>query len=641
MLGIGFYGALAFGLGLLVPLGKADGPNSIGLRFVAGIACLILALYATMVLLAVPLRHSMLLIGALAAAGWIRAALQNRILDLSEAIVHPALILPAFAAIVASVYGPIDYIPYLVDEFTNWIGVSRIIHWADSYEAVRKTIYLPGYTPGWRLLLLAPWQVTGAIDHGLSTAAPFILHVATLALIYDLTVILIRRSGALPPAMSQGAAWLILLLFLTAEGMGRLWTFEMLIEQPQIYMLSAATLLVLRAELSPLMLRPLYALAGIVLAAGFLLKNAVLAAAPAALLVAALALITSEAPITERLREGAVRAALLLLPLAITMLSWTAIVPSDNCLSSPMSVFTAGKGASYDAIDLARRFIGALGTYVLQYKLAVTLTAAAGLALGIYLGLWRAVLFSTVFAAVYFASLYWYHLGCFGEYYYRELNSIPRFSRVPIQVLHTLGLLLLATGILGLANARWPGIAVKRGTMLTCIGLAIGLSAWHVRQTYRTVADLTTRAHQKVDPRIAEMQMASAFIERRIGLNPTAQPTLAILGQGQDGDVRAYATYFSHRPVPGGHVSLFRVHPGTSWSPNPLNVWQAHVTAEAVIEELATADILWPLQLDPWLTEQLRILVADEACITRLPNVALVRTVTGDVTRFQCHAKDS
>ena len=639
MLGIGFYSALALGLGLLVPLDKAHGSDSIGLRFTAGIACLILALYATIALLALPLRLSVLIIGAFAATGWIRAAAQSRMLDLREALAHPAIVLPASAAIVAAAYGQIDYRPYLVDEFTNWIGVSRLIHWAGSYEAVRETIYLPGYTPGWRLLLLAPWQVTGAIDHGLSAAAPFVLHVATLALLYDLTVILIRRSGALPPAKSRGAAWVVMLLFLAAEGLGRLWTFEMLIEQPQIYMLSAAALLVLRAELSSSTPHPLYALAGLVLAAGFLLKNAVLATVPAALLVAALPLATSEAPFVERLREGAVRAALLLLPLIVTMLSWTAIAPSDTCLSSPFSVFTTRQETSYDAIDLARRFSSAVGTYVLHYKPVVTLAAAAGLTMAVYLRLWRAILFSTVFVAVYLASLYWYHLGCFGEYYYRELNSIPRFSRVPIQVLHTLGLLLLATGALGVANARWPGMAAKRGVVLACIGLALGLAAWQVRQTYRTIVDLTTRAYQNVDPRIDEMRQAALFVERHAGRLLPERPVLAVLSQGQDGDVRSYAEYFARRPGNNGSMSIFMVHGQSSWAPIPINTWQSAIAPGALARELGSLDILWPTHVDSWLITELRELVPDAECLKRLPHDVLLRDRDAPVPRFACRGK--
>lgn len=207
MLGILFYGALAVGLGLLLPFAKEDEHGTIGLRFVGGSALLILTLYATAVVMALPLRSAVSLVGAIAALGWVRGALSFRQLDLAEVALHPAVILPAAAAAVAAAYGRVDYVPYSIDEFTNWIGASRIIHWAGSYEAVRETLYLGGYTPGWRLLLLAPWQASEDIDHGLSAAATLTLHVGTLALLYDIVVLALRRDATMPVTVARGSAW--------------------------------------------------------------------------------------------------------------------------------------------------------------------------------------------------------------------------------------------------------------------------------------------------------------------------------------------------------------------------------------------------------------------------------------------------
>lgn len=640
MLGILFYGSLTFGLGLLVPLNRTDDHGGVGLRFVAGTALLVLALYATTVVAALSLRVAIGLIALIATAGWIHGALSAWRFSFADTVLHPAFVLPAAAATVAAAYGRLDYVPYLVDEFTNWIGASRVIHWAGSYEAVRQTLYLAGYTPGWRLLLLAPWQVTGVIDHGLSAAAPLVLHVATLALVYDIALLALRRDAAMTVVTARAAAWLALLLFLTAEGMGRLWTFEMLIEQPQIYVLSAVALLVLRAELTPQLLRILYAIAGLVLAAGFLLKNAVLAAAPGALLIAALPLATRQTPLAERLREFALRAATLLLPLLVTMISWNIVAPQDGCLSSPLSILTARQNPAYDTYDLARRFASAVGSYVLQYKLPVSLAAMAGLALGLYLRLFRGVLFCAAFALVYFISLYWYHLGCFGDYYFHELNSIPRFTRVPVQVAHALGLVLLIVGVALLRRRQWVGVVSNRAALGSGAALALALGLWQIHLTHRTVVDLTTRIYQNADPRIGEMRQAAAFVERHAGKLLPLRPVIAVLGQGQDGDVRAYAEYFARHPVPGGSTSAFSVHFATSWAPTPANTWQTAAGTGTLARELASIDLLWPIQIDLWLLSELRPLVSDEACLTSMPQHALVRERDTPIARFRCQPKD-
>lgn len=321
MLGVIFYGGLAYGLGLIVPGRRSDDGAVAGLRFVVGISFLLIALYVFGVLLSLSMRNTVAVAAALAACGWIRAARGPKAASRLDAIAHPALVLPLLGLVVVLANGGVGYVPYLIDEFTNWIGVSRLIHWAGSYDAIRETVHLPGYTPGWRLLLAAPWQVTGHIDLGLSAAAPFVLHVAVLALIYDMVVLVLRRDAELPAARLYG--WLALLLLLASEAMGRLWTYEMLTEQPQIYLLSAAGLLLLRAELVPTARLVSYCAAGFVLAAGFLLKNAIAAAAPGAALVALLPLFERRRPLRERLQESLIVAAALLAPLLAAMASGT------------------------------------------------------------------------------------------------------------------------------------------------------------------------------------------------------------------------------------------------------------------------------------------------------------------------------
>lgn len=637
MLGIVFYSGLAYGLGLLVP--RQAQMNSPGLRFAAGAVLLIIAIYACAVVFALSLGMSVAAIAALAALGWGRAALGFDRDALASAATHPAFLLPLLGIAAVWAHGGIGYAPYLIDEFTNWIGVSRIIHWAGSYEAVRETLYLPGYTPGWRLLPLMPWQITGNMEFGWSAAAPFVLHVAVLALVYDLIVEALQRDSRLPAWMCRLAGWLVFLLILTAEAMGRLWTSEMLVEQPQIYLLSAALLLLLRAEMAAGARHALHWAAGAALAAGFLLKNAVAAAAPGALLVAVTPLFNRKRPLGARVQESVLIGAALLAPLAAALLSWNAIAPPDGCLASPLSVLSTGIPPTYDPADLARRFGAAVGAYLLAYKLPVTIAAAIGIALGAYVGFFRGTLLWFGFTSAYFAALYWYHLTCFGDYYYQELNSIPRFTRVPLQAFHALGLVLLIVAPLRLGIARHSqGLPIARSAAIAaCAALTLVLGAWQLRQTYRSVVDLSSRAYQIVDPRIAEMRDATAFVRLHAGRDLPARPRLAILGQGQDGDVRGYAVYFALQPAPQGPTPLFDVHGRTSWAPVASNVWQTTATVEDVIRELAAVDILWPVSLDPWLISAvLSRLVADPACLARLPNVAMVREA-GD--RFRCLAK--
>lgn len=647
MQGILTLSVLVAGLGLLYP-GEREGDANIGTRLAAGVSLLLIAYYALSVLLKIPLRMGFYGVGALALTGFTLGVFRASYDRLREVVLHPAVLLTLLAVTAVVAHHGVDYIPFTTDEFTNWIGVSRQIHWAGSYESVRESLSLPGYTPGWRLLLLLPWQLTGAMEYGHSAAVPLILHIAALALIFDLLTDVLRREASLPPGIARLWAWLVLLLLLAAEGMGRLWTHELLVEQPQVYTISMAALLILKAELRHGQRHVLYLTAGLVLGAGYLIKNAALATLPAAVLVAAVPILSTGSK-RENLRDAAICATALIVPPAFVVISWGAIAPVDGCLASPRQLLILSASAfEHNWIDLARRYGAAVLSYVAGYKLVLTVAAAAGFVLASRHRLIRAALFWAIFSGVYLISLYWFHLTCFGDYLFQELNSIPRFTRVPLQVFHTIGLVLLTISII----LSWPlylrgqlaPLARIAGTRLSVVGAAIVvvmLAGWQVRGVHRTVIDLSTRAFQNIDPRIAEMADASNFVVANAGSLFPARPAMAILGQGQDRDVLAYASYFgTRRGSSGVPEPVYELYRATSWAPEAMNVWQMRSSPEHLAASLRDVDILWPIQVDAWLREVLTDLVPDHECVAALPRFALVRhvTVSGNV-EFRCVSK--
>lgn len=646
MLGILTYAALAAGFGQYLPTGGLKDDN-FGLRLSVGYALLLIVFFLSAVVAKTALRASLALTVVLAAAGLVIAVRRSQ-RHRAVPWLHPGVVLLALGAGAVLANGGIGYVPYLHDEFTNWIGASRFIHWAGRYEEVRQTIHLPGYTPGWRLLLLLPWQVGGEIELGLSAAAPFVFHVAVLALVFDMVRRCLRQDAGLNPAASQLWAWVVVLLFLAAEGMGSLWTRELLIEQPQIYASSAVVLLILRSELWDEDRPALYLAAGLLLAAGYLLKNAALAAVPAIALLALLPLLEAGRPWAARLRDAAVAGTRLLGPVMLVMIAWGALAPADSCITSPRALLTGSGTIDYDWVDLARRFTSAVAGYVASYKLVLTVAAVAGLLSSVWAGYFRAVLVWAGFTAIYMASLYWFHLTCFGDYYFHELNSIPRFTRVPLQIMHALGLTALVILAVRAAHRRpimaaWPvGRLQRRPALILAAGLVVALGLWQVRSVGRSVLDVTTRELQRGDPRIGEMIAASRFIERHAGRDLPARPSLAVLAQGMDNSVLAYAEFHGLRQGAGGPKSVFVLYPRISWAPEPQNIWQTGASAAEVVTSLKEIDVLWPIRLDAWLREVLAELVPDRACLDALPEFALVRSAapSGEV-EFRCVRKAS
>ena len=190
-----------------------------------------------------------------------------------EVVIHPAIILPVAAGILITLRGHIDYLPYTVDEFTNWLGGAKTIHLNGGYAAIRETIYLPGYTPGWRLALLLPWQIDGAMDLGRSAAAGFVLHAGLVAIMFDI----VRWEAAERLKLSSAGAvgsWIAVLVFLAAQGTGTLWPYTLLIEQPQIYFYAGTGFLLFALRTDTDIPSNTFLYIGLTLTGGYLVKSA-------------------------------------------------------------------------------------------------------------------------------------------------------------------------------------------------------------------------------------------------------------------------------------------------------------------------------------------------------------------------------
>ena len=126
-------------------------------------------------------------------------------------------------------------------------------------------------------------------------------------------------------------------------------------------------------------------------------------------------------------------------------------------MSSPFATLTAAAlsdAFARDWADLGARFIAATGSYILGYKTPVLIIACVGLYFTCVQKRPAALIALVSFAAIYLVSLYWYHLSCFGEFYFTRLNSIERFTRVVLQPLHALGLLGFTLVALSLVQGR-------------------------------------------------------------------------------------------------------------------------------------------------------------------------------------------
>ena len=648
MLGIIFYTYTAIGLGLLLPAIRATKFLNFGARFTAGYSLLTLYIYVAHILVRLSLDLTVWSVLILATIGIGYSFYREKFRYLSTILMHPTFILIVIGMIGVLMNGGIDYIPFTIDEFTNWLGASREIYLHGDYESVRKSLHLSGYTPGWRLLLLLPWQIAGAIEEGLSAAAPFVLHTAVAALVFDIAVYLFRSVGRFSETSSVAFGWVFLVMLLGAEAMGKLWTYSLLIEQPQIYSTSAVFLfLYLSSKLASSEETPkstLYIYAGITLAACYLIKAAAILLIPTIAIFAAVPILSRHfifCPTWKlRLRFGL----LTLVPVLIILVTWTIMNPSSPGVGSPISTLSwlvSGDYGDRDVFDLGNRYFSAIWNYTSSYKLLITVGAMLGALLVLLRRRDGSLLLWTGFVILYFASLYWAHLAILSEYDYQSLVSIQRYTRVPLQIFHVLGLMFLLEFVLSVLvqKERWASFFRTKKMIFIAVLIILLFGGWQMRSVYRTVIDTSTRAYQNIDQRILEVKSAATFINSKRGKTITEFPKIVFIAQPLDRSSTGFAKYFSLFKDDAGRVfSSFKAAVLSSWPREPKYDYQNSLILEEYRNLLRTADVIWPIKIDVTLTTMIVQLGVNEKCVSQLLEHVIVKQLNVENEYF-CYRK--
>ncbi len=604
MLGLLLYWLVAFGWGGLAHRFLLRDRAFPGAAFAVGAAIPLTVYPALHLYLGASLTIAAYLVTAAAIAGLVIWARGVSRAEVRAFALHPVVVLPVLAGLVVAVGGggDLDYLPYTTDEFANWIGQAQDIYMAGELRDMRNTINHPGYTPGYRLMMAFPWFFFDTLDFGSSATAPLILHVAAIGILYDFTSRAIDKVIPNGDPFHQPILWVFVLLLTAAEGMGRLWSYTLLIEPPQIYV--GVILLGLFLILNDARMKAAHVgwwlAIGLVAGAGYFVKSAgllmVIAAAMAVLLFEWRAgrLISTQSLIKVLLTVG---------PGVLLKVAWSQGIETTSCLSAPLSVLTGtgGNRAGLEIWDvLAVRFVDQTGMYILTYKWPVTLVAVAGWAYALWRGQWLALSVWTLFAGAYLLAIYVFHLVCFGPYYFETLNSIPRFTRVPLQMLQSIG---LAFAFIGAANLVLPGVLRRLGNrpnkaIFVCL-LAVPIVALGAWQTYAlnwTREDVTHRSLQPVDPRLDEVHALSLAVQNEFRDTARWPVRVAFIDQGGDQTPIFYGGFFSKRWDGDRLFRAFHIGMPVSW---PTDI-------ERFADAAQQADIIWAIKIDPWQTDALQ-----------------------------------
>ena len=200
-MGLLTYTFLAVGLGCWLNGPSRSGLSAYGLRLVFGFAATIILLFVFGVVGRLSVDHALWIVSIIAGAGLVYRfrACRWRI-DWLTIARHPTSVLLVAGWLAIILNGGIGYLPYTGDEFSHWLANPLRINAFGSWAAARDSLHHAGYVPGWALLVLLPWQPLAEVDFGASAAAPFVLHVAAVALIFDLVAVRVVARGDMPSA---------------------------------------------------------------------------------------------------------------------------------------------------------------------------------------------------------------------------------------------------------------------------------------------------------------------------------------------------------------------------------------------------------------------------------------------------------
>ncbi|MBX9633921.1 MAG: hypothetical protein K2X44_02975, partial [Magnetospirillum sp.] len=422
----------------------------------------------------------------------------------------------------------------------------------------------------------------------------------------------------------------LILAALAVEASWKLAPTNLLIEKPQIYALAACVFLCVLAGERKIGLTRTGLHLGLAFSAGYLVKVSMLAFAPAlALLWAFITL--------QRYRRGekilalAAAAMALAAPVLLTLGIWKVIGPSHGCMSDPLAVFASLLGGNSDgsARDLLVRFVGAELDYLHAFKLPLTMAAGAGLALTLLSPRLAAIpLALALYVALYFGALYAYHLGCFGAYYFQELNSIDRFTRVPLRVLHLTGLILPALAF----APRLSACTVRRGTVAILAVIVLALGARQVQQLNHSFATMANREDSTPEQvaMVRTIRSEAALVSAAVQHRPELARRPLMIAQGSSGYEVVIANYFA--------LGQFRLPDLWSWGPTPANVWMAPASIGQMRETLMGASLIWPVTVDAWMSAVLNELIRDHDCRTRTTDYLLIPVpAAGELTCLRIH----
>jgi hypothetical protein len=577
--------AVPLGLALLPPAARLHAVGLPGLAYFCGWAVTILVLFIAGVL-GFPLSCAAWALCVAAAASLIRALVARRFAR--GALFHPLAVLPVLAAVPILVSMPVVYEIYVWDAWTNWVGWARQIVVADAIYRPDMWIATRGDVPGWPLAMALPSFVSGTFDAPDAWAVAISLHVALLALLYDLARILFRDLAKAGEGAARLAAWVFVLLALGAELTWTLLPELLLIEEPQYFFLAGGFLAV-GTGIATQRPGPALAASTLLMAAAFVFKTSFVAFAPAYLLSVAYLLFAVGAGWRIDGRRLFALAGIVSALVAVS-LAWSWAAPSARCQADTLGI--VARLASNEPVHgipfgrFAADVLARMTEFGLAWKLPVTVAALAGM-----LAFARTRLFAIIALGVvgtwvaFYAGVVSGMATCFSESEIAQLASVQRYTRVPLRLTQTIGIVLLLAATAHVAGRR-PALMNARPAFAALAAAVVLLGAFQLYRSHQVVRHVALR--ENIDPAFRLRADASkrdvAILKAMRPAGPENPSRILYFAPRPDVD-RVAANYHglgTRRGDPLRIVTADRAAPTTLWD-LPESVISALADSDAVV----------------------------------------------------------
>ena len=639
-----------FGIGSLFPISKSLGFQSIGLKLILGFLSLPVLILFLHLILNFGLKISCKTVVLIAFMGLLKHILTNKFSPNNTiSYFHPIIILPIAILALAQFQGGITYFPYSGDEFSGWLTIPKQAFALGEFDREQMRTAVKDYVPSWYLFILFP-SVLLSDTFNPSNAAliPVIFHIGLMCLIFDIVSVSVRKRMSLKRSQVFIVSWVIILLFLTVQTAGAFVPKNLLIEPPQIYGFSIILVLLTSAAVNWTSTTEIFKMTGVLCSLIYFIKSSCLVFVPSLTLFLAFLLLSKEIQRSSHGHKKVTKLAViysfyLLGPVFLAILLWKfSFSGSQTPTGSPSLMFSSDFLLGLAYLDISRityEFNSAVTKYIFSYKIVLTLFSSFFLFFAFRLREWRPYLICIIsFLLFYYLALYWSHLTLFSS----GPTSVPRYMRIPIQVIHTVGLyisILLIFEVLLRGQARsFALFLMPKNIKYYVISALMILGGWQIFYTKYLMSEIGLRNNQTLPPHTKEIKAEAQSLNELVNFYGVTKKNILLINHPYQPGIHKYAWYHLVKNnfaagLPKASLTQFERLSPIGMSGLSKKNWKIQFT-----KKVALVDIIWPIEsIDPS-GEMLETLDIPLNCRVEPKKYFLIRTSNRDLD-FVCIAK--